>query len=60
MNFSFSGINIHSNDPPESFAFYKKLGLRVLEECAPDDKWYGATLALQDGSDEPKIWIWRR
>lgn len=59
MNFQFSGINIYSKNPAAVFAFYKKLGFRVLEECAPDDKWYGATLALQEDADEPMIWIWR-
>jgi len=60
MNFKFSGINIQSDRPADTFAFYMKLGFRALEECAPDDKWYGAEFALQDDSDEPKIWIWRR
>ena len=48
MNFKFSGINIYSKKPEMVFEFYKKLGFRVLEEGAPDDKWYGAMLALQD------------
>ena len=60
MNFKFSGINISSDNPVVAFEFYKKLGFRVLSECAPDDYWYGATLALCDDSDEPVIWIWRR
>ena len=60
MNFKFSGVNISSTDPVKTFAFYKNLGFRVTEECAPDDKWYGATLALTDESDEPQIWVWRR
>ena len=38
----------------------QELGFRVLEEVSSDDKWYGSTLALQDGSDEPMIWIWRQ
>lgn len=60
MNFKFRGINISSNNPEKTFEFYKKLGFRVLEECEPDDQWYGATFALQDDKDEPVIWIWRR
>ena len=59
MNFKFSGINIYSKNPEMVFEFYKKLGFRVLEESAPDDKWYGAMLALQDDENEPMIWIWR-
>ena len=60
MEFKFSGINIYSKKPEVVFEFYKKLGFRVLEEVSPDDKWYGSTLALPDGSDEPMIWIWRQ
>lgn len=59
MNFKFSGINIYSKKPEVVFDFYKKLGFRVLEERSSDDKWYGAMLALQEGADEPMIWIWR-
>lgn len=59
MNFKFSGMNIYSKNPATTFEYYKKLGFRPLEECEPDDQWYGATLALQDDSDEPVIWIWR-
>lgn len=55
MEFKFSGINIYSKKPEVVFEFYKKLSFRVLEEVSPDDKWYGSTLALQDGSDEPMI-----
>ena len=60
MKFAFSGINIHSKKPEEVFAFYKKLGFRVLEEAPADDRWYGAVLALKDGAEEPCIWIWRQ
>ena len=60
MEFKFSGINIYSKKPEVVFEFYKKLGFRVMEEVSPDDKWYGSTLALHDGSDEPMIWIWRQ
>ena len=60
MVFRFSGINISSTDPVKTFEFYKRLGFRVNEERAPDDKWYGAALALAGESDEPQIWIWRR
>lgn len=60
MNFEFSGINIYSKKPEVVFEFYKKLGFRVLEEVAPDAKWYGSTLALQNGANEPMIWIWRQ
>ncbi len=60
MTFKFSGINIYSDHPVKTFGFYKTLGFRLLEECAPDDRWYGATFALQDDKDEPIIWIWRR
>lgn len=60
MKFKFSGINIYSKNPEVVFEFYKKLGFRVLEEVSPDNKWYGSTMALQDGSDEPMIWIWRQ
>lgn len=42
------------------FEFYKKLVFHVLEEVSPDDKWYGSTLTLQDGFDEPMIWIGRQ
>ena len=57
MEFKFSGINIYNKRPEVVFKFYKKLGFRVLEEVSPDNKWYGATLALQDGANEPMIWI---
>ena len=60
MRFQFSGINIYSKKPKVVFDFYKKLGFRVLEEVPSDNKWYGSTLALQDGADTPMIWIWRR
>ena len=60
MEVAFSGINIYSKKPEAVFEFYKKLGFRVLEEVAPDDKWYGSTLALQDGDNAPIIWIWRQ
>ncbi len=60
MNFRFGGINISSDNPVDTFKFYRKLGFRVLKECAPDDQWYGATFALQEDKDEPVIWIWRR
>ena len=60
MEFQFSGINIYSKQPEVVFEFYKKLGFRVLEEVSPEDKWYGSTLALQDSSKEPMIWIWRQ
>ena len=53
MEVAFSGINIYSKKPEAVFEFYKKLGFRVLEEVAPDDKWYGSTLALQDGDNAP-------
>ncbi|MCH5325418.1 MAG: hypothetical protein J1E39_09400 [Eubacterium sp.] len=59
MTFNFIGINIYSKKPEVVFEFYKKLGFRAVEECSPDDPWYGATLALQDDKDEPVIWIWR-
>lgn len=60
MEFKFSGINIYSKKPEVVFEFYKKLGFRVLEERSPDDKWYGAMLALQEDENEPMIWIWRQ
>ena len=60
MKFKFSGINIYSKKPEVVFEFYKKLGFRVLEERSPDDKWYGAMLALQEDENEPMIWIWRQ
>lgn len=60
MGFKFSGINIYTKEPESVFEFYKKLGFRVLEEVPSGDPWYGATLALQDGADEPIIWIWRQ
>ncbi len=60
MTFKFSGINIYSKKPEIVFEFYKKLGFRVLEEVSSENKWYGSTLALQDGTDKPMIWIWRQ
>ena len=59
MDIKFSGINIFTPHPVRSFEFYKKLGLRVVETSEPDNRWYGAMLALCDGADEPVIWIWR-
>ena len=60
MDMRFSGINLHSSNPAKTLDFYKALGLTVLEEPAPDDKWYGARLALTDEEKTPVIWIWRR
>lgn len=60
MDYKFSGINIYSKKPEVVFEFYEKLGFRVIEKVSPDNKWYGSTLSLQDGADEPKIWIWRQ
>ena len=59
MMYKFSGINIYSKTPEKVFDFYKRLGFHVLEESSPDDRWYGAMLALQENETEPVIWIWR-
>ena len=43
MSIKFSGINIHSKDPVNSFEFYKGLGLTVSEEVSDsNNEWYGA------------------
>ena len=52
---NYRGINIHSNDPAESFEFYKGLGFPVKEEAEDGSEWYGAVLEI-GGSD---LWIWR-
>ena len=58
MKCRFGGINIQSNNPAPVFEFYKKLGFRVLQE--PDERWFGAMLALQLGGQTPVIWIWKQ
>lgn len=52
----FHGINYYSRQPQTIFDFYRKLGLRVIQEKESDD-YYGAALALTD-EQEPVMWIW--
>jgi len=59
MMFRFGGINLYSLNPEATEAFYRKLGLTVMRPGDPESKWYGAELALEDGKQEPILWIWR-
>lgn len=52
----FHGLNYYSQEPQRLFDFYKKLGLRVIQEKESDD-YFGAAFALSDES-EPVLWIW--
>ena len=57
--FTFGGMNIYAKEPEKVFDFYKRLGFRVVEECASSDPYYGARLALMEDNDQATIWIWR-
>lgn len=58
VGFCFGGVNFYSPEPERLLDYYKKLGLRVVEEVAPGDEYFGASLALM-GCDTPVMWIWR-
>jgi uncharacterized glyoxalase superfamily protein PhnB len=55
MAITFTGINIAAKDPVKSFEFYKGLGLKITEECEPDNEWYGASFDIGGST----LWIWR-
>lgn len=54
--FSFAGVNIYSRQPERILDFYKKLGLCV--KVQPEEKYFGAELALTAAENGPVIWIW--
>lgn len=56
MKMKFHALNYYSKQPEILFAFYKQIGLHIVQEKESDD-YYGAALALGD-SDAPAIWIW--